>query len=333
MPTIKDVAKRAGVSVATVSRCLSGGSHVATKTKERVLRAAAELNYRPNQIARSLRRRRTTVIALIISTIENVFFTEVAHASELAARERGYNLIVCNTNEDPALEATYLKILDQQLIAGVVLAPAPGDAPHLTPYIENGLPVVLINRRLNSVSCSSIVSDDRNAAYQCVSGLLAKGRKRVAAITGLPNIYTTKERLAGYEQVLREAGLEIDPTLQICGWAGMEGGYGATYQLMNSANPPDSLFAFNNVMTQGAVIAVQEMGLRWPEDIDISGFGAFKTSHLYQPRLTLVQQPAREMGRKSVELLVEQIEDPTQNAQQIVLNNQITTEATSFLAP
>ncbi len=180
MPTVKDVAQRAGVSVATVSRCLSGSSPVKAQTKERVLQAVRELDYRPDQVARSLRRRRTTVIALIISTIENVFFTEVAHAAEIAARDRGYNLIVCNTDENPTLEATYLNILDRQLIAGIILAPAPGDASHLAHYIKKELPIVLINRQLEQYACSSIVSDDRAAALACVNHLIAAGQASAA---------------------------------------------------------------------------------------------------------------------------------------------------------
>lgn len=331
MPTVKDVAQRAGVSVATVSRCLSGESRVREQTRARVLQAVQELGYQPDQVARSLRKRRTTVIALIISTIENIFFTEVAHAAEIAARNRGYNLIVCNTDENPSLEATYLSILDRQLIAGVILAPAPGDAAHLTQYVDKELPIVLINRRLEQFACSSIVSDDQAAAQACVSHLIAAGRRRIAAITGLPGVYTTVERLAGYRDALTQAGLTPDPALQPCGWATMEGGYNAAYALMQSENPPDALFAFNNVMTQGAVIALQEMGLRWPDDLDVSGFGAFQTAHLYRPPLTLVRQPTHDMGKEAVALLIEQIESGADApVQHLVLQNEIVSGAASF---
>jgi LacI family transcriptional regulator len=326
MPTVKDVAERAGVSVATVSRTLSGYPHVSLVTRERVLKVIEEMNYRPDQVARSLRRRRTNLLGLVVSTIENVFFTELARAAEQAAREYGYNLILCNTDENPQQEATYLNILNQQMVAGVILAPAPGNAAHLRPFIENGLPIVLVNRRLDHVDCVSITSDDEEAAYQCVRHLATQGRRRIAAITGLAGVFTTQERLAGYERALAAAGITPDPELVVTGWASLKGGYEAAHQLMNRPNPPDAFFAFNNVMTQGVIIALQEMGVRWPDQVDVAGFGAFENAYLYRPPLTLVRQPTREMGRKAVEMLLQQIDGQipeNEDRPQIVLNNQL----------
>jgi LacI family transcriptional regulator len=326
MPTVKDVAERAGVSVATVSRTLSGYPHVSLATRERVLKVIEEMDYRPDQVARSLRRRRTNLLGLVVSTIENVFFTELARAAEQAAREYGYNLILCNTDENPQQEATYLNILNQQMVAGVILAPAPGNAAHLRPFIENGLPIVLVNRRLDHVDCVSITSDDEEAAYQCVRHLATQGRRRIAAITGLAGVFTTQERLAGYERALAAAGITPDPELVVTGWASLKGGYEAAHQLMNRPNPPDAFFAFNNVMTQGVIIALQEMGVRWPDQVDVAGFGAFENAYLYRPPLTLVRQPTREMGRKAVEMLLQQIDgDVPENEDrpQIVLSNQL----------
>jgi LacI family transcriptional regulator len=326
MPTVKDVAERAGVSVATVSRTLSGYPHVNMATRERVLKVIEEMNYRPDQVARSLRRRRTNLLGLVVSTIENVFFTELARAAEQAAREYGYNLILCNTDENPQQEATYLNILNQQMVAGVILAPAPGNAAHLRPFIENGLPIVLVNRRLDHVACGSITSDDEEAAYQCVRHLATQGRRRIAAITGLAGVFTTQERLAGYERALAAAGITPDPELVVTGWASLKGGYEAAHQLMNRPNPPDAFFAFNNVMTQGVIIALQEMGVRWPDQVDVAGFGAFENAHLYRPPLTLVRQPTREMGRKAVEMLLQQIDGhlpENEDRPQIVLSNQL----------
>jgi LacI family transcriptional regulator len=334
MPTVKDVAERAGVSVATVSRTLSGYPHVSLATRERVLKVIEEMDYRPDQVARSLRRRRTNLLGLVVSTIENVFFTELARAAEQAAREYGYNLILCNTDENPQQEATYLNILNQQMVAGVILAPAPGNAAHLRPFIENGLPIVLVNRRLDHVDCVSITSDDEEAAYQCVRHLATQGRRRIAAITGLAGVFTTQERLAGYERALAAAGITPDPELVVTGWASLKGGYEAAHQLMNRPNPPDAFFAFNNVMTQGVIIALQEMGVRWPDQVDVAGFGAFEHAHLYRPPLTLVRQPTREMGRKAVEMLLQQIDGhlpENEDRPQIVLSNQLVLGDVSLL--
>ncbi|MCS7222579.1 MAG: LacI family DNA-binding transcriptional regulator [Anaerolineae bacterium] len=324
MATIRDVARQAGVSVATVSRTLSGDPRVSDQTRRRVLQAIEELDYRPDQVARSLRRRRNNLIGLIVSSIENVFFTEVAHAAEQAAHQRGYNLIVCNTDENPQREESYLEILNQQLVSGVILAPAPGEAKHLIRFIEGGLPIVLINRRLPHLPCSSITSDDEEAAYQCVTHLIREGRRRIAAITGLSGVFTTQERLRGYRRALEEAGMAVDPSFEVSGQACLTGGYEAARTLMQRVPQPDALFVFNNLMTQGAVMALQDLGLRWPDQVDVAGFGAFEVARLYRPPLTLIAQPTHEMGRRAVELLIDQVEHRRENRpQMVVLRNRL----------
>jgi DNA-binding LacI/PurR family transcriptional regulator len=326
VPTIKDVAKRAGVSAATASRALTGNPHVSAEARERVLQASAELGYQPDQVARSLRRRRTNLIGLIVSTIENVFFTEVARAAEEAARRHGYNLIVCNTDESPEQEKAYVAILDRLLVAGIILAPAPGEARHLKRFIDAGVPIVLVNRRLEHLRCSSVTADDEEAAFQCVSHLIKEGRRRIAAISGLAGVYTTAQRLHGYRRALAAAGLAPGPRvrLEVSGQAHLEGGYRAACQLMQQDDAPDALFAFNNLMTQGAVLALQDLGLRWPEQVDVAGFGAFGTARLYRPPLTLIAQPTHDMGERAVDMLVNQLAGhSSKQVESVVLRNRL----------
>jgi LacI family transcriptional regulator len=271
-----------------------------------------------------MRRRRTNLLGLIVSTIENTFFTEAAHAAEQAARRHGYNLIVCNTDENPEQEKAYLEVLDQQLIAGIILAPAPGDAPYLQAYVQSRQPIVLINRRLEHLPFSSIVSNDEEVSRACVQFLIGQGKRRIAAITGLPEVFTTEARLAGYWQALADASLPREQTLVVCGWANLDGGYAAAHQLLTQPNPPDALFVFNNVMVQGAVMALQDLGISWPEPVDIAGFGAFKMTRLYRPPLTLIEQPAREMGRRAADLLIAQVEgEINRTPQHLVLRNRL----------
>jgi LacI family transcriptional regulator len=321
--TIKDVAERAGVSIATASRALTGHPNVSARAREQVLQAAAVLGYQPDQVARSMRRRRTNLIGLIVSTIENVFFTEVARAAEQAAHRHGYNLIVCNTEESPKQEETYLSLLDRQLVAGIILAPAPGRGEHLRPFIENHLPIILINRYFAHLALPSITCDDLEASRQCVSQLIAEGRTRIAAIIGLKGISTTQQRLEGYQCALRDAGLSLDPSLEISGDATLEGGYRAMHELLERDDRLDAVFVFNNLMTQGAVMATQDLGLRWPEDIDIAGFGAFQVTRLYRPPLTLIAQPTHVMGDQAVVKLIAQIEGDESASASIVLPNRL----------
>lgn len=280
-----------------------------------------------------MRRRRTNLLGFIVSTIENMFFTEAAHAAEQAARRHGYNLIVCNTDENPQQEKAYLEVLDQQLIAGIILAPAPGDAPYLQAYVHSRLPIILINRRLEHVPLGSIVSDDEEVSRACVQHLIEQGKRRIAAITGLPEVYTTAARLAGYHQALAEAGLPEDEALVVCGWATLDGGYAAARQVLAQPSPPDALFVFNNVMVQGVVMALQDLDLSWPDPVDVAGFGAFKTARLYRPPLTLIEQPAREMGRRAAELLIAQVEgEKDATVQHLVLHNRLIPRETWQLA-
>ncbi len=326
MVKIKEVAREAGVSVATVSRTLAGYPHVSADARKRVLEAVERLGYRPDQVARSLRRRRNNLIGLVVSTIENVFFTEVARAAEREAHRRGYNLIVCNTDEDPHQEEMYLGVLDRQLVAGVILAPAPGEAQHLAPYLEQKLPMVLINRRLENLPCTSITSDDEEAAYELVKWLVSQGKRRVAAITGLPGVFTTWKRLRGYHRALMDLGLPRDPTLEMSGMARLEGGYRAAWELLHRDDPPDAFCVFNNLMTQGVVMALQDRGLSWPEPVDVAGFGAFGAARLYRPPLTLVAQPTHEMGERAVQVLLAQMEGKAgPQPETIVLSNRVVT--------
>jgi len=320
MTRISDVAQRANVSSATVSRALSGDIHVDSVTRQRVLDSAAALDYRLDGTARAMRRRRSDLIGLVISTIENPFFTEVAHAAEHAAQQRGYSLIICNTDEDPVEEQRYLNLLDTLLASGVILAPAPGTSLYLHRFIGGRLPIVLINRTLE-LPFPSVVCDDEDAAYECTSLLAQRGAKRIGAVTGLPDTSTTHNRLRGYHRALTDAGLASESQWEIFGGATVQGGYRAAQRLMSNGHAPDALLCFNNVMTQGGVMALMDMGMRWPDDVDIAGFGVFSTARLYRPPLTLVSQPTHEMGRRAVEMI---LDHPVQAAPApVILQNRV----------
>jgi LacI family transcriptional regulator len=325
-PTIKDVALRAETSVASVSRALAGQPGVSEAMRRRVLLAAEELGYRPDEVARSLRRRQTNLIGLVVSTIENVFFTEVARAAERTALSHGYNLLISSTDELLDREESSIAVLHQQLVAGIVLAPAPGDLAGRDYLASSQTPIVLINREPDDAPFPSVRADDEPAAFACVRWMIDQGRTRIAVIAGLPNISTTRDRLAGYRRALNSASLIEDPDFVVPGHASVEGGYDAARDLMNRAAPPDAIFVHNNVMLSGAMLALQDLGIRWPNQVDVAGFGAFSEARLYAPPLTVIAQPAYEMGRVAIELLVDRIRGRASEAPaKVVLPNRLVT--------
>ena len=326
VPTLKDVARLAKVSVSTASRALTGNPHVSIETRARVFQAAKMLSYQPDRVAQSLRRRRSDLIGLVVSTIENPFFTEVALGAEKAARLRGYNLIVCNTDEDPQQEADYLGILERLLVAGIIIAPAPGNVGQLERLANMSMPVVLVNRSLDIPDCSSVCADDEVAAFQCVSQLIADGRRRIAAITGLPGVSTTQQRLQGYRRALAtlEVKESVCPPFEMSGNATLAGGYEAVCRLMQGNPTPDAMFAFNNLMTQGAVMALHDLGIDRPKQVDVAGFGALPRMHHCQPPPLLIAQPAHQMGEKAVDMLLSQFEaGSTRKSESVVLSNTV----------
>jgi LacI family transcriptional regulator len=269
--------------------------------------AARELGYQPDRVAQSMRRRRTNHIGLVISTIENEFFTQVAFAAERAALRHGYSLLISSTDERVEREEMSITALRQQLVAGIILAPAPGDLRERGYLDSEQTPTVLINRELDDARFPSVTADDDEAAYQCTSWLLDQGRRRIGVISGLADVSTTRERLNGYARALAQHEIPRYPDLEIPGRATVQGGYQAAWDLMIRSSPPDAIFVHNNVMLMGATLALGDLGISWPDHVDLAGFGVFTASRLYQPPLTLIAQPTYEMADRAVALLVDRI--------------------------
>jgi DNA-binding LacI/PurR family transcriptional regulator len=326
IPRIKDVAQHAGVSVATVSRALAGRPGVSDEVRRRVQESARALNYRPDQIARSLRRRQSNLIGLVISTIENEFFTQVAHAAEQAALRHGYTLLILSTDEQLSREAASIDVLRQHQASGIILAPAPGDAAARAYLREEHPPIVLINRDLGDDRYSCVVAADEEAAHACTSWLLDQGRRRIGVIKGLGNITTTRDRLAGFTRALEQHGVHRYPELEVPGQATMQGGYRSAKALVLRSDPPDAIVVHNNVMLMGAMLALEDLGVTWPDPVDVAGFGAFGNARLYQPALTLVRQPTYDMAEQAMSLLLQEIAYPGQDEpRRVVLPNELVT--------
>lgn len=309
MPTLHDVAKAAGVSIATVSATINQSAYVSPELQERVRKAIAELGYHPDGIARSLKKRSTQTLGLIISDITNPFFTALVRDIEDGANARGYALILCNTDEHLEKEQAYLRLLRSRRVDGLIMAPAGSveDYHHFT--LEVSTPLVFIDRKIPTVPADAVVVDNVGGARQAVEYLIRLGHRRIGAITGLPQISTTHEQVEGYRQALESAGFSMDHlTLMRCGNSRLEGGYQAGLVLLTLPKRPTAIFATNNVMAIGLMRAVAERGLRCPEDISVACFDDFEWASVFRPRLTTVAQPTYDMGLKAAELLFARLE-------------------------
>jgi len=308
MPTIREVAEHAGVSVATVSYVVNGSRPVAPETAARVQQAIKELHYRPNSIARSLRRKATQVVGLMVSDFTNPFFSTLAQGAEDCARARGYTVLICSSCEDENLEGLYLEVLLERRIDGLALAPTSTSRDRFTALMSEGLPVVFVDRTVQGIRGDSVVSANEEGAYQATSYLIRMGHTRTGMVLGIPHISTTRERLAGYQRALSDAGLETDSTLLAYGYSTVAGAEEACRRLLSQANPPTALFAANNLMTIGVMRCIRRLGLRCPEDISVVGFDDFAWTAAFDPPLTTVAQRPYELGFKAIELLLERIE-------------------------
>lgn len=306
--TIREVAARAGVSVATVSHVLNGTRKVAPETAARVRRAMEELGYQPNAIAQSLRKRTTYAIGILVSDVTNPFFALLVRGAEDAALAAGYSVIVCNSDENPQKEEMYIQVLLRRRIDGMLIVPTQdGTNPALKALAKRRVPFAFVDRRAKGVEAPAVLSDNVGGAYLATRHLLEKGHHRIGIVLGIPGATTTKERFAGYRQALREAG--ISWCKELVGWGGyrIEGGRQAAAQLLSLPSPPTAIFSTNNLMTVGVLQEVYHLGLRIPEDVAIVGFDDLEWAELANPPLTVVAQNPYEIGRCGLELLLSQL--------------------------
>jgi LacI family transcriptional regulator len=304
---IGDVARAAGVSSATVSRVLNGTSTVSPARAERVLQAVAELGYQPFGPARALRQQLTRVWAAIVADIENPFFTAMVRGIEDEARDRGYRLVLCNSDEHLDREAAYIDVAIAERMAGVVISAASTSESTFEALLERGIPVVAVDRipERHRHDIDSVVVDNELGARLATAHLVEEGARRIACITGPTRVSTAGERLAGYRAALAEAGMASDSTMVKRADFKEPGGYQATQALLAGppGDRPDALFVANNLMTLGALHAVHEAGLRVPEDVAIVGFDDAPWTPFTSPALTVVAQPTYEIGLRAAELL------------------------------
>lgn len=298
---IRDVAEEAGVSVATVSRAMNDAKTVSPELRKRVQAAARKLGYRPNTVARSLRRRHTKIWALIISDITNPFFTSVARGVEDVAQKAGYSVMLCNADEDPTKEASYLVVAEQDQVAGVILSPHSASTD-ISLLQDSSIPCVVIDRAL-AQPVDSVLVDSRAGAREATLHLLDSGWRRPACITGPEDASTAVERRRGYVDALRERGLSRNEQI-LHGQFRSDDGRLAAAKMLAGETPPDAFFIASATLALGVLAELSERGMQVGTDIGIVTFDDAQWAPLLNPPISVVSQPAYEIGAEAGRLLV-----------------------------
>lgn len=309
MATIKDVAAKAGVSTATVSHVINESRAVGVETKKRVRAAIKALKYRPDGIARSLRVSQTGTIAVLIADVSNPFFADFVRGVEDTAHQRGerYNLLLCNTEENVERERRAIDLVLERRIDGIVMAPAGGNQATLADLSESGLPLVFGDRKLKGVPADTVVSNNAEAAGRLAEHVLSLGHRRIGILKADLASSAIDDRVAGFVEALAASGVTVDPDLIVTSASNIPAAVEASAALIDAARRPDVVFCTNNFMTLGLAQAVLDRGLACPEDMAIVGFDDFPWAAAFRPRLTVVAQPAYEIGREAATLLFDRI--------------------------
>lgn len=317
-----DVAKRAKVSRATAARALGGYGLVTEATRERVMAAAAELNYRVNELARSMRSGRSLTIGVVVADISNSFFNSAIRAIIETASKAGYQILVLNTDDDIERERNAVRVLIEKRVDGLIVVPASqNETEHLVVQSEPEVPVVLLDRRVMSSEIDFVITDDRSAAGAAIRHFVAAGHTRIGLLVATASIEkysvtmpdevvdTVLDRVQGATEALAELGLVAEPGWSRYCHSSVETAHRATFEILSSSEPPTAILATNEEMALGALAAAEELGLQIGEDLSLIAFDDAPWAVVFRPPLSVVRRPVAKLGATAVELLLKKIED------------------------
>ena len=321
MATMKEIAKMARVSVGTVSHVLNNSAGVRDAARKRVMEAVQAARYRPNQLARGLRRDKTNMIGMIIPDVTNPFFPAVVRGAEDMAFSNGYRLILCNTDNDHSKELVHLNELRSYLPAGLIVIPSNfSDLTLLAErHREAGTGVVCVDRLPTNWNGDSVTADNEQGAYDATHCLLQLGHKKLATITGPLHLTNAKERLYGFKRALREAKVPLMPEYVQETTFDKRGGYSKTLMLLRLIPRPTAIFAGNDMIALGCLLAIREAGLSCPKDISLIGFDDLDLGETTDPALSSVSQSGYQLGTTAARILLDRIAGKIGPAQHIVL--------------
>jgi LacI family transcriptional regulator len=322
MPTIKDVARAAGVSITTVSHVINDTRFVSDELRARVLAAMEELDYRPNILARSLRRGETKTIGLVVPDNSNPFFAEMARTVEDLGFAAGYSVILCNSDDNLAKEAAYIDVLITKQVDGVVFIASGSSQEHLAELSQQGIPYVVVDREIDGSLADVILVNNELGGYVATRHLIELGHRRIACITGPSQLTPSADRVRGYRRAVREFRIVEDEELVVPGDFRAQGGEAALEGLLQVSPPPSAVFACNDMMAIGVLRAARNVGLRVPGDLSVVGFDDIPLASAVSPALTTVAQPTTELARHSVRLLLARMQNSQEDqpTQRIVLD-------------
>ncbi|MBK0379660.1 LacI family DNA-binding transcriptional regulator [Mucilaginibacter segetis] len=330
--TIKDIATALNLSVSTVSKALRDSYEISEKTKKLVNDYAREHNYRPNPIAQSLKQGNSKSIGIVVSTIENQFFSQVINGIESVAYKAGFNVIITQTHESYDLEVKNVEHLTHRSIDGLLisLSTETHDLGHLKRLNELGLPIVFFDRITDEIETHKVISDNFKGGYDATRHLLDGGYRRIAHITSPPNISITRERFAGYKKAMEEAGITIpDEYIKHCPHGGRDVGEieKALNELLLLKNKPDAILTTSDRITTTSLFLLNKLGIKIPQEMAIVGFTNTMLADVLSPSLSSVYQPGFEMGQKATELLLNLIlsKRPVYEFETMVLPTQLVT--------
>jgi LacI family transcriptional regulator len=310
--TIKDVAKETGLSIATISKYLNGGN-VLEENGTKIAGAIEKLGYKVNTLARGLKTKKSMTVGILIPDLKNVFCMTIISRIEDALMQNGYSAIICDYGQQTARECEKLSFLADKQVDGIILMPSGSVLPELETLMDNGIPVVLIDRALEWPRCDTVLVDNLNASYDAVERLITLGHRRIGIVCGPESVFTARERYLGYQRVLGDYNLPMDESLIKKGDYGIDSGYALFNELMDGPASPTAVFVTNYEMTLGAIMAANERNIRFPDDLSFIGFDNLQLARVVKPTISIVTQPMEQIGETAANILLKRLKGDAGN--------------------
>lgn len=319
--TIKDVAKSAGVSIATVSRVINNVSNVKSNIREKVQNAIRELDFKPNELARGLKNDVTHTIGVIISDISNPFFMSIIREIEKKVKQFGYFLLMVSTDDDPEKERQYIKVMREKRVDGIIISSTGKNEDYLKSIQESGLPIVFIDRKPFKHKFDTVYVDKALAMYDITNYLLSKGHRRIALVSGPRDIMTNFDRFTGYARSYHEANIPLDNSLIMYGEFSEKYGREALNTVMEMSDRPSVIVSGSVQITRGMLLEAKEKNILIPEDISLVSYGNIDMSALICPSLTYVESLNEKIGSIAGDIILSRLENPGEKTEQVVLES------------